>query len=210
VDNNLNFDREKYFGLGLSATKLVLNNSSGGASVLFRLFDASGMNTALNVQPNAQKPTTTEFGLSTISNPDVLASTTIQYPIKVIRMLYTCPKGQVFKQLNNATFEWTRANLDGTVRRGADIQSGLEQRNWMYTNVSQGFNNALVQIEGEFTIDQNTAMYLEVEKGTIAEVILVLDTSSYKMPDESEIKNSEYNGWMQNGESKDFLKNEKA
>ena len=24
------------------------------------------------------------------------------------------------------------------------------------------------------------------------------------------IKNSEYNGWMQNGESKDFLKNEKA
>jgi|TARA_R100000084_G_scaffold106850_2_gene65666 hypothetical protein len=208
VDNNLNFDREKYFGLGLSATKIVLDNSSGGASVLYRVFDASGMNTALNVQPTAQKPTT-EFALSTISNADALASTTIQYPIKVVRMLYSCTKGQFFKQLNNATFEWTRANLDGTVRRGADIQSGLEQKNWMYTNISEG-ENALVQIEGEFTIDQNTAMYLEVEKGTIAQVILVLDTSSYKMPDESEIKNSEYNGWMQNGESKDFLKNEKA
>ncbi len=204
MDNKLNFDREKYFGLGLSATKIVLDNSSGGASVLFRVFDASGMNTALNVQPNAQKPTT-EFALSTISNADALASTTIQYPIKVVRMLYSCPKGQVFNQLNNSTFEWTRANLDGTVRRGADIQSGLEQRNWMYTNITS--DNPLVVIEGDFTIDQNTAMYLEVEKGTIAEVLLVLDTSSYKMPDESEIKNSEYNGWMKNGESKDFLKN---
>jgi hypothetical protein len=204
VDNKLNFDSERYFGLGLSATKIVLDNSGGSASVLYRVFDASGMNTALNVQPNANKPTS-EFVLSTISNADVLANTTFQYPIKVIRMLYSCPKGQVFKQLNSSTFEWTRANLDGTVRRGADIQSGLEQRNWMYTNITS--DNPLVVIEGSFTIDQNTAMYLEVEKGTIAEVILVLDTESYKMPDESEIKNSEYNGWMKNGESKDFLKN---
>lgn len=208
MDNKLNFDREKYFGLGLSATKIVLDNTASASPVLFKVFDASGMNTALNVQPTAQKPTS-EFAESTISNAEVLASTTIQYPIKVVRMLYSASAGDIFSQLNNATFEWTRANLDGTVRRGADIQSGLEQRNWMYTNVSQG-DNALVEIEGEFTIDQNTAMYLQVLGRVKAQIILVLDTNSYKMPDESEIKNSEYNGWMQNGESKDFLKNEKA
>ena len=134
MDNNLNFDTEKYFGLGLSATKIVLDNTASSSDVLFKVFDASGMNTALNVQPTAQKPTT-EFAESTISNPDALASTTIQYPIKVVRMLYSASTGDIFSQLNNATFEWTRANLDGTVRRGSDIQSGLEQRNWMYTNI---------------------------------------------------------------------------
>ena len=204
MDNNLNFDTEKYFGLGLSATKIVLDNTASSTPVLFKVFDASGMNTALNVQPTAQKPTT-EFAESTISDATALAKTTISYPIRVVRMLYSASTGDIFSQLNNATFEWTRANLDGTVRRGADIQSGLEQKNWMYTNISQG-KNALVQIEGKFTIDPKTAMYLEVLGRVKAQVILILDTDSYKSPEYFEIKNSSYNGWMQNGESKDFLK----
>ena len=193
MDNNLNFDTENYFGLGISATKIVLDNT-GASPVLYRVFDASGLNTALNVNPSAQKPTSAEFSESTINNPDALSKSTIQYPIRVKKMLYTASGlyTAVYDQLNQLTFEWTRANIDGTVRRGADIQTGLDQRNWMYTNTTS--DNPLVVIDGEFTIDQNTAMWLQVGARVKAEVLLVLDTSSYSCPDEYEITPSEYNG----------------
>lgn len=188
MENNLNFDKDAYFGLGLSATIMVLDNQASGSEVLFKLFDASGLNNALDVQPTSQKPTT-EFADSTIPNPETLAKATIANPIRVVKMLYSVPAGDVTGQFD-ATFEWTRANIDGTVRRGADIQAGLEQRNWMFTNQSQKDN--LVEINGAFTIDQNTACYIKVLKGTRVQVVLIVDDSSYGSPDEAEINEAEY------------------
>ena len=72
MDNQLNFDQDSYFGLGMTATVMVLDNQAGGADVLFKLFDASGLNNALGVQPSSQKPTA-EFALSTIPQAQVLA-----------------------------------------------------------------------------------------------------------------------------------------
>ena len=189
MDNKLNFDQDAYFGLGMSATIISLDNTGSPLDVVFKLFDASGLNTALNVQPTATKPTT-EFAGSTISNAQVLADTTIQNPIKVVKMLYSVQSGYVQKQFD-ALFEWTRANIDGTVRRGADVQAGLEQRNWMYTNVSQGFAS-LVEINGDFTIDQNTACYIKVIGRAKVQIVLIVDNSSYGVPDVQEINEAEY------------------
>ena len=189
MENNLNFDQESYFGLGLSATVMVLDNQASSVDVLFKLFDASGMNNALGVQPTSQKPTT-EFALSTIPSAQVLANTSAQYPIRVVKMLYSVQAGDVTAQFD-ALFEWTRANIDGTVKRGADIQAGLEQRNWMYTNQSEGYNS-LVDMNGAFTIDQNTACYIKLKKGAKVQIVLVIDDSSWSGPDEQEISVSDY------------------
>tara|TARA_R110000803_G_scaffold77874_5_gene142767 strand:+ start:1033 stop:1662 length:630 start_codon:yes stop_codon:yes gene_type:complete len=188
MDNQLNFDQDSYFGLGMTATVMVLDNQASGVDVLFKLFDASGLNNALGVQPSSQKPTT-EFALSTIPQAQVLADTTIQYPIKVVKMLYSVQAGDTALQFD-ALFEWTRANIDGTVRRGADIQSGLNQRNWMYTN--QSSENSLVEINGAFTIDQNTACYINLKKGAKIQIVLLVDKSTYSSPQSQQINEAEY------------------
>ena len=191
MDNKLNFDQDAYFGLGVSATIMILKNASPSA-VIYTLFDASGINKSLRVQPTSQKPSVTEFGQSTISDSQVLAKTTVSNPIKVVKMLYSVDAGSTglrLKQFDNL-FEWTKGNLDGQVLRGADVQAGLEQRNWMYTNASSKDN--LVEIKGDFIIDQNTACYVEVEAKTTIQIVLVVSNNDYVAPKEHEINESDY------------------
>jgi len=162
--NNLNFDKDEYFGLGCTAFIIQLEATSVPKD--FILFDATGINKEIVAKAGVVRPDKLESLGSTI-DLDALALTTKAYPIKLKRILYKIVKG-ADTQFSKKGLDFTRASIDGSVYRGEDIQPNFLKRNWMYTN------DYMVEIVGDLTIDGNTAFIIGVEKDTIIELTCIL------------------------------------
>jgi len=162
--NNLNFDKDEYFGLGCTA--FIIRLEATAVPKDYILFDASGINEEIVAKSGVVRPDKLESLGSTI-DLDVLALTTQGYPIKIKRILYKIARGGV-SQFNKKGLDFTRASIDGSVQRGGDIQPNFLKRNWMYTN------DYMVEIVGDLTIDGNTAFIIGLEKDTIIELTFIL------------------------------------
>ena len=166
MENNLKFDKEEEFGLGITAFIVSLTNLSAVNNNSFLIFDASGVNRQLVAVGGDKDPNSAEQSGSTI-DLDVLKSTTKSYPIHVKKILYRVNSGDVNRQFGEMGFDITKANIDGSVIRAGDIQPNFLKRNWMY-------QDNLVEMEGDLTIDGNTAFIIGVGKSTTIELTFIL------------------------------------
>lgn len=166
MENNLNFDNDEEFGLGCTAFIVSLTNTSAISDTSYLIFDASGINREIVASGGDKDPSTAQQVGSTI-DLDVLKSTTKSYPIHVKKILYRVNSGDVNKQFGEMGFDVTRANIDGSVIRAGDIQPNFLKRNWMY-------QEDLVEMEGDLTIDGNTAFIIGVGKSTTIELTFIL------------------------------------
>jgi len=166
MDNNLNFDKDEYFGLGQTAFIVKLQNSSVNESLKI-LFDADGLNKLLLNIGGLKIPTPADSVGSSVSTLS-LANTTISNPIEVKSILYRVTTGSAESQFGKQPFDFVKSNIDGQIFRGGDVQPNFLKRNWMFTN------DEMVEIQGDLTIDSTTGLIIGLEPQTNIECTFIL------------------------------------
>lgn len=151
--NNLNFDNDKDFGLQVSAYNVLLNTSARGATTTFGLYDSNNFNPGGGTRANSGD------ALGSSVDPEALAKTLWQYPIKISGIIYRVDESstgtEAIDQINNAKFEFLRQNIDGSIIRKSQIQPNYLRRNWWK-------KDNLAVLSGELTITPDTQQLIEV------------------------------------------------
>ena len=180
--NNLNFDVEKHFGLGVSAFTVKIQQiwTVPNSSLPALLFDASGIvyevagrdrnYTSLNgTNPFFTVENSIGSGASAML---ALTNTTRCSPIQIQGIIYeviqTGSGVDSLKQFNDATFTVLRGSIDGQLIQGQDIQPNYLKRNWLYQQ-----DNFIV-MKGDLEIDQNTGIALDVFGDAIVELTFLV------------------------------------
>ncbi len=167
IINNLNFDVEEHFGLGVSAFDISVKNTVtiSGTKIPALIFDASGMVfavagrdrnfTALSNRAQVFFDVETSAG-----DASSLALSTISHPILIQGVIYTVEETAVgfnpLTQFNDAQFNVIRCAIDGSTKQGEDIQPNYTNRNFYYQQ------DNFVVMKGEMEIDQNTGIVIDV------------------------------------------------
>ncbi len=168
--NNLNFDVEKHFGLGVSAMNISVKNINPfNPSPLSKLpaliFDASGIVFEIAGRDRnftALSDRTQPFFEVETSSGDAsaLSLSTIQHPILIQGLIYTVEEMGVgvssSRQFNDAQFNVMRGAIDGTMKQGEDIQPNYTNRNFYYQQ------DNFVVMKGEMEINQHTGVVIDV------------------------------------------------
>lgn len=151
--NNLNFDNDDEFGLKVSAYNILLNTSNRGATTTFGLYDSNNFNPG-----NGTRAQVGDAAGSSV-DPEALAKTLWRYPIKISGIIYRVDESSTgtepLKQLNDATFDFLRQNIDGSILKKGQIQPNYERRNWWK-------QDNLAVITGELVITPDTQQLIEV------------------------------------------------
>ena len=170
MDNNLNFDSEKYFGLGVTAFNFKFQNTQPIRQRLM-LFDASGLNIELVGRgTSAQQPPF--LGINTAGSsvsPEAMAKSTFSYPLNLKGIIYRVDVGDVQKQMDRSFLDFSRCAIDGRVKRAGDIQPNYLRRNWF-------FQDNLIVMTGDIEVNQNTALTIDIEKNTTLDLVFLVDS----------------------------------
>lgn len=170
MDNNLNFDRDSNFGLGVSAFNIKIYNSDVGPDAkVVALFDATGLNSELVGRGLGVKAISSFDTSGSSVNAESLSSTTFSFPIKINGLIYSVEGGDVRAQLDDALIDITRCAIDGSIKRKGDIQPNFLRRNWF-------FQDNLIVIKGDVLFDQNTALFLAINPLTTIDVVFLVDS----------------------------------
>lgn len=180
--NNLNFDVEEHFGLGVDALSIKIKNVNpfnpnplGKLPAL--IFDASGLVyqiagrdrnfTILSDRSQNIFEVETSAGDAT-----ALALSTRAYPILIDGIIYSVLETGTgvdsLRQFNDCQFNVLRGNIDGTLKQGEDIQPNYVNRNFYYQQ------DNFVVMKGELEINQNTAIVLDVFRSTQIELTFLV------------------------------------
>ena len=170
MDNNLNFDGDSNFGLGISAFNIKIYNSDVGPNPrVVSLFDATGLNEELvGTGLGVEKISSFNTSGSSVS-ADSLGLTTFSFPIKINGLIYSVEGGDVRAQLDGALIDITRCAIDGSIKRKGDIQPNFLRRNWF-------FQDNLIVITGDVLFDQNTALFLAINPLTTIDIVFFVES----------------------------------
>jgi hypothetical protein len=152
--NNLNFDTDENYGLGVTAYNIFLNTTARGATTDFSLYDSNDFN------PGSGDRATSGDAAGSSVDPEALARTLWFYPIKISGIIYrvadaTGTGGDPRIQLNDAKFDFLRQNIDGSILRKGQIQPNYLRRNWW-------FQDDLAVLSGELLITPDTQQIVQV------------------------------------------------
>jgi hypothetical protein len=164
MDNNLNFDSEKYFGLGVTAFNFKFQNTQPVRQRLM-LFDASGLNMEWAQQPPFVGINTAGSSVS----PETMAKSTFSYPLNLKGIIYRVDVGDVQIQMDRSFLDFSRCAIDGSVKRAGDIQPNYLRRNWF-------FQDNLIVMTGDIEVNQNTALTIDIEKNTTLDLVFLVDS----------------------------------
>lgn len=165
--NNLNFDVEKHFGLGVSAFDISAKNtfSLPNAKLPALIFDASGLVLEIvgrnkNFTPLSDRAQPF-FDVETSSGDAyALSRSTINHPILIQGVIYTVEEFAAgfnpLTQFNDAQFNVIKCAIDGNTKQGEDIQPNYTNRNFYYQQ------DNFVVMKGEMEIDQNTGVVIDI------------------------------------------------
>jgi hypothetical protein len=180
--NNLNFDVEEHFGLGVGAFSIKIKNvnpfSPNPTSKLPALiFDASGIvYEAAGRDRNFTSLDNDTLNLfeveTTAGSPGALALSTRSYPILIEGVIYevleTNSTIDSLRQFNDAQFNVLKGSIDGTLKQGEEIQPNYVKRNFYYQQ------DNFVVMKGQVEIDQNTGVVIDVFKDTQIELTFLV------------------------------------
>jgi hypothetical protein len=145
--NNLN---------GVDSFTVTLDNSGGGATTSFRIFDGNGL--VADIDGAATAPTS-----GTVS-PSVIASTTIDRPIVISGFNYqTSSTVNQFSQ----TINFKKANIDGRIITLPNIVAKAKR--------NTQFQTLLLTIDQPVSIDGNTAMDVDVIAAEIVDLTFFVE-----------------------------------
>lgn len=169
--NNLNFDNDAHFGLGVSAYNINLNTTARGATTNFSLYDSNGFNPGEGDRANAADAAGSSV------DPEALARTLWYYPIKISGIIYRVSNasgtgGDPLIQLNDGQFDFLRQNIDGSILRKGQIQPNYSRRNWWY-------QEDLVVISGEVLITPDTQQIVQVFNNNNVDLTFLVDSIGY-------------------------------
>ena len=168
--NNLNFDNDEEFGLRVSAYNLALDTTNRAGTTTFSLYDSNNFNPGKGERANAGDATGSSV------DPEALAKTLWFYPIKISGIIYRVDESSTgtepIEQLNEATFDFLRQNIDGSILRKGEIQQNYTRRNWW----KQG---NLAVISGELLITPDTQQLIEVFNNNNIDLTFLVDSLGY-------------------------------
>tara|TARA_R100000388_G_scaffold91695_1_gene73953 strand:+ start:737 stop:1474 length:738 start_codon:yes stop_codon:yes gene_type:complete len=168
IMNNLNFDNDSAFGLGISAYNINLDTTNRSSNTTtFSLYDPNDFNPVPATRATALDATNSSV------DPVALAKTLYFYPIKISGIIYrvidsTGTGGDPLVQLNDGAFEFSRANIDGSILRKGDIQPNYRRRNWW-------FQDDLAVLTGDLVVTSDTQQIIEVFGNNIIELTYLVD-----------------------------------
>lgn len=167
IINNLNFDVEEHFGLGVSAFDISIKNtvSIPGTKLPALIFDASGL--VLEIAGRSRNFTALSnraqvfFDVETSAgDASALSLSTISHPILIQGVIYSVEETAAgfnpLTQFNDAQFNVIRCAIDGNAKQGEEIQPNYTKRNFYYQQ------DNFVVMKGEMEIDQNTGVVIDV------------------------------------------------
>ena len=164
--NNLNFDNDEEFGLKVTAYNLALNTTARAGTTTFSLYDPNNFNPGKGERANAGDASGSSV------DPEALAQTLWFYPIQISGIIYRVDESSTgtepLEQLNEATFDFLRQNIDGSVLRKGEIQPNYLRRNWW----KQG---NLAVISGELLITPDTQQLIEVFNNNNIDLTFLVD-----------------------------------
>jgi len=167
IENNLNFDNDKEFGLRVTAYNISLNTANRGGTTTFSLYDANDFNPGNGSRALRQDATGSSV------DPEALARTLWTYPIKISGIIYRVPVSSgtgddPLIQLNEGTFDFLRQNIDGSILRKGEIQPNYLRRNWWK-------QDDLAVISGELLITPDTQQLIQVFSGNNIDLTFLVD-----------------------------------
>ena len=165
--NNLNFDNDEEFGLRVSAYNLALDTTNRAGTTTFSLYDSNNFN------PGGGKRADAGDATGSSVDPEALAKTLWRYPIKISGIIYRVDESSTgtepIEQLNDATFDFLRNNIDGSILRKGEIQPLYLRRNWWK-------QDNLAVISGELLITPDTQQLIEVFNNNNIDLTFLVDS----------------------------------
>ena len=180
--NNLNFDVEEHFGLGVGAFSIKIKNVNPFSAVQTSklpalIFDASGLVQEIAGRDRNFTPLDNDtLGIfeveTTAGSPGALALSTRSYPILIEGVIYevveTNSAIDSLRQFNDAQFNVLKGSIDGTLKQGEEIQPNYVKRNFYYQQ------DNFVVMKGQVEIDQNTGIVIDVYRSTQIELTFLV------------------------------------